>query len=190
MKIRGTVLVVDDEPYVRDSLVSVLRRSGYEVRTANNPEEALRPGTLGGVDAVITDLRMPGQDGLALLRKLSELEPGMPVIVLTGYGTVPSAVECMKAGACDYLLKPASPEALLLILERAISQTTMRRELEYLRSSDGRRSDRREPLGISRGWEEGLELVEAAAPTDTSVLLLGESGARKEGVGPLLHPES
>ncbi|HEY3131556.1 MAG TPA: sigma-54 dependent transcriptional regulator [Acidobacteriota bacterium] len=190
MKIRGTVLVVDDEPYVRDSLVSVLRRNAYEVRTANNPEEALRPGTLGGVDAVITDLRMPGQDGLALLRKLSEIEPAMPVIVLTGYGTVPSAVECMKAGACDYLLKPASPEALLLILERAVGQTTMRRELEYLRSSDGRRSDRREPLGISRGWKEVLELVEAAAPADTSVLLLGESGTGKEEVAQLLHRKS
>ncbi|HEV8132633.1 MAG TPA: sigma-54 dependent transcriptional regulator [Acidobacteriota bacterium] len=190
MKIRATVLVVDDEPYVRDSLVSVLRRNRYQVRTADGSEAALQPGTLGGVDAVITDLRMPGQDGLALLRKLSEIEPVMPVIVLTGYGTVPSAVECMKAGAYDYLLKPASPEALLLLLERALSQSTMRRELDYLRSSEGRRADRREPLGISRAWKEVVELVEAAAPTDTSVLLLGESGTGKEEVAQLLHQKS
>lgn len=190
MKIRATVLVVDDEPYVRDSLVSVLRRNRYQVRTADGSEAALQPGTLGGVDAVITDLRMPGQDGLALLRKLSEIEPVMPVIVLTGYGTVPSAVECMKAGAYDYLLKPASPEALLLLLERALSQSTMRRELDYLRSSEGRRADRRGPLGVSLAWKEVVELVEAAAPTDTSVLLLGESGTGKEEVAQLLHQKS
>lgn len=190
MKTKGSVLVVDDEPYVRDSLVSILRRHHYQVRTADGPAAALRAGILEGIDAVVTDLRMPGEDGLALLRKLSESEPGVPVIVLTGYGTVPSAVECMKAGACDYLLKPVAPEALLLILERALSQSTMRRELEYLRSGRGSQPARRSPLGVSPGWKHIIEMVEATAPSDTSVLLLGESGTGKEEVAQLLHQKS
>lgn len=190
MKTRGSLLIVDDEPYVRESLVSVLRRHSYNVRTANSADEALGQGTLEGVDAVITDLRMPGQDGLGLLRRLAESEPATPVIVLTGYGTVPSAVECMKAGAYDYLLKPASPEALLLVLDRAISQSRMRRELEYFRSGRGAQPVRRGPLGVSQGWKQVLEMVEATAPADTSVLLIGESGTGKEEVAQLLHQKS
>ena len=187
MKSRGTVLIVDDEPYVRDSLATVLRRANYSVQTSSGVQEALRPGTLEGLDAVITDLRMPGQDGLVLLRTLAEAEPGVPVIVLTGHGTVPSAVECMKAGAYDYLLKPARPEVLELVLERALRESTMRRELEYLRSRGGRGPAPRRPIGVSPGWTHVVEMIELAASTDTSVLLLGESGTGKEEAAQLLH---
>ncbi len=187
MKNRGTVLIVDDESYVRESLATVLRRARYEVRTAESVQAALQPGKLGGLDAVITDLRMPGQDGLKLLRTLSETEPEVPVIVLTGHGTVPSAVECIKAGAYDYLLKPVRPEVIELILERALSQSTMRRELEYLRARGERGASQRRPIGVSAGWQHVVEMVEIAAPTDTTVLLLGESGTGKEEAAQLLH---
>jgi len=191
MKTRGTVLVVDDEAYVRDSLATVLRRAGYTVQTADSAKAALRPGHMEGLDAVITDLRMPGEDGLKLLQSLAESEPGLPVIVLTGHGTVPSAVECMKAGAFDYILKPVRPEVITLLLERALSQSTMRRELEYLRSRAGRGpAARTRPLGVSPGWKHVLEMVEIAAPTDTTVLLLGESGTGKEEAAHLVHYES
>ncbi len=186
-KSRGTVLIVDDESYVRESLATVLRRARYDVRVAESVQSALLPGTLGGLDAVITDLRMPGQDGLKLLRTLSEGEPGLPVIVLTGHGTVPSAVECMKAGAYDYLLKPVRPEVIELILERALGQSKMRRELEYLRSRGERAGKDRRPIGVSPGWKGVVEMVEIAAPTDTTVLLLGESGTGKEEAAQLLH---
>ncbi|HEY2931402.1 MAG TPA: sigma-54 dependent transcriptional regulator [Acidobacteriota bacterium] len=189
IKFRGTVLIVDDESYVRESLATVLARKGYQVRTAAGVEEALRDGILEGLDAVITDLRMPGTGGLELIRKLAAAAPGLPVIVLTGHGTVPSAVECIKEGAADYLLKPANPEALLLILERALAQSTMRRELEYLRVGN-RRAAHREPQGVSAGWKTVMEMVEAAAPTDTTVLLLGESGTGKEEVAQVLHRRS
>ncbi len=184
---RGTILVVDDESYVRDSLATVLRRAGYDVKVADSAQTALQPGNLDGLDAVITDLRMPGQDGLKLLRALSEAEPALPVIVLTGHGTVPSAVECMKAGAYDYILKPVRPEVIELILARALSQSTMRRELEYLRSRGNRGRNERRPIGVSQGWNRVVELVEIAAPTDTTVLLLGESGTGKEEAAQLLH---
>jgi DNA-binding NtrC family response regulator len=190
MKTRGSLLIVDDEAYVRESLATVLRRAGYVVHAASGVKEALDPGSLEGLDLVVTDLKMPGQDGLKLLRTLSETEPGLPVIVLTGHGTVPSAVECMKAGAFDYLLKPVRPEVLEVIIDRALNQTTMRRELEYLRSPGARGPGRTKPVGNSFAWRQVLELVEAAAPTDTTVLLLGESGTGKEEVATLLHTRS
>jgi DNA-binding NtrC family response regulator len=189
-KHRGTVLIVDDEVYVRDSLATVLRRSGFTVQTADTMEAALRPGTREGVDAVITDLRMPGGDGLKLIRSLVQHEPGLPVIVLTGYGTIPSAVECIKAGASDYLLKPLRPEVIELMLERVLSQSTMRRELEYLRARGGRGLARRKPIGVSAAWMQVMDLVRIAAPTDTTVLLLGESGTGKEEIAHLLHRSS
>ena len=186
-KNRGTVLIVDDESYVRESLATVLRRARYEVRVAESVQAALQPGKLGGLDAVITDLRMPGQDGIRLLRTLSESEPELPVIVLTGHGTVPSAVECIKAGAYDYLMKPVRPEVIELILDRAVSQSTMRRELEYYRTRGERGVGARRPIGVSPGWNRVVELVEIAAPADTTVLLLGESGTGKEEAAQLLH---
>ena len=201
----ATVLIVDDEAYVRDSLATLLDRRGYEVRTAAGAAEALGDGALDGVDAVVTDLKMPGDDGTALLRRLGELDARLPVIVLTGHGTVPSAVECLKLGAADYLLKPVDPDELVVVLERSVGRRDLERELEFLRSTGagagagaaGRAGDGRgertgaagppPPLGESEAWRQVLEMAEMVAPTDTAVLLLGESGTGKEEVAKYIH---
>jgi DNA-binding NtrC family response regulator len=189
-RVRGTVLLVDDEDYVRDSLATLLERRGFAVRTAATADRALADGAAEGADAVVVDLRMPGRDGLELLRELKSRIPGLPVLVLTGHGTVPSAVECMRAGAVDYLLKPADPEELEMALERALDAADLQREVGYLRDASRHPQRGRGPLGESEAWKRVLEMVRAAAPADTSVLLVGETGTGKQEVAKLLHAGS
>jgi len=187
-RVKGTVLLVDDEAYVRDSLATLLERRGFAVRTAASADRALADGAAEGADAVVADLKMPGLSGLELLRELQARVPSLPVVLLTGHGTVASAVECMRAGAFDYLLKPADPEELEVVLGRALATADLEREVGYLRGDAA--AGRRRPLGDSEAWRRVVELVAMAAPADTSVLLVGETGSGKEEVARLLHAES
>ena len=187
----GSVLLVDDEDYVRESLREILARRGFDVRTASSAGEALESGRLDGVEVVLSDLKMPGMDGLQLVTELQARAPHLPVIVLTAHGTVASAVECLQAGAADYLLKPVDAGELVIALERALQQAARSRELSYLRSEHARVAQGPEhqgrPLGRSAAWQEVTRLVELVAASDTSVLLIGESGTGKEEVARLLH---
>ena len=216
---RGTVLLVDDEAYVRDSLAQVFQRKDFMVRTAEGAEEALRGEVYEGVDAAVVDLRMPDGDGLSVLRALKEREPQLPVIILTGHGSVVNAVECLKAGAFDFVQKPADPQELVLLVERAIEDASMRRELSYLRDRDVEASSNVRavdpprtsgtsvvvapgtaqpggggvgdaPLGVSQAWVEVMRLAATVASSDASVLLLGESGVGKEVVARFIHRHS
>jgi DNA-binding NtrC family response regulator len=182
-KTRGRVLVVEDEAYVRDSLVAVLRAGGYEVNPAGSVAEAVALLAKASVDVVLSDLRMPEADGLALVRRMQASSPETPVIILTGHGNVASAVECLRAGASDYILKPADPEALEVALQRALEGRSLRREVRYLRGAVAPA----DPVGESAAWRRVMAMVEAAAPTDSTVLLLGESGTGKELLARLVH---
>ena len=182
----GRVLVVEDEAYVRESLAEMLRERGYEVAEAGSIAEAT--SLLAGlpVDVVLTDFRLPGGDGLQLVKHLQETSPEVPVVVLTGQGTITSAVECLKSGASDYLLKPADPDALEVALTRAIASRALRREVRYLRGT----MEEPEPLGQSPAWRRALEMIDAAAATDAVVLLRGESGTGKDLLARRLHLKS
>lgn len=186
---RGRVLVVEDEIYVRDSLAEMLRARGYEVDVAATVERAVEALGRAPVDVVLTDLKMPGAGGIELIHRMNASSPEIPVIVLTGFGTIASAVECIRGGATDYILKPADPDALEVALERAMSARALKREVTYLRGVSGGSpldgSD--EPVGKSPAWIEVTKMVRAAAPTDSTVLLLGESGTGKELVARMLH---
>jgi DNA-binding NtrC family response regulator len=185
------VLLVDDEDYVRESLQEILVRRGFDVRGAASGGEALEPGRLDGVEVVVSDLKMPGLDGLGLVAELQARAPALPVIVLTAHGTVASAVECLRAGAADYLLKPVDAAELVLAVERALQHAARRRELTYLRDEQARAavdgSGVGSPLGRSAAWQEVTRMVDLLASTDTSVLLIGESGTGKEEVARLVH---
>jgi two-component system response regulator HydG len=140
------------------------------------------------VDVVLSDLRMPGADGLELVRRMQSVAPDVPVVILTGHGNVASAVECLKAGASDYILKPAEPEALEVVLDRALEGRALRREVRYLRSAAAAQSE--VSIGESRAWQRVVGMVEAAAPTDSVVLFTGESGTGKELLARRLHARS
>jgi two-component system, NtrC family, response regulator AtoC len=184
---QGKVLVVEDEAYVRESLAEILRERGYEAVVAATLAEGISLLATLPVDVVLTDFRLPDGDGLELVRQARELAPEVPVVVLTGQGTITSAVECLKSGASDYLLKPADPEALEVALERALAGRALRREVRYLRGAVDRE---REPLGESAAWRRVLEMVDAAAATDAAVLLRGESGTGKDLLARRLHQKS
>jgi DNA-binding NtrC family response regulator len=182
---RGRVLVVEDEAYVRDSLVEMLGSRGFEVSAASSVAEATTALARSPVDVVLTDLKMPGADGLELVKKMQASWPDLPVIVLTGQGTVASAVACLRAGASDYILKPAGPEALEVALERALEARSLRREIRYLRSAIVPEAEA--PTGDSPAWRRVMAMIEAAGATDSTVLLVGESGTGKELLARRLH---
>jgi two-component system response regulator HydG len=181
---RGSLLIVEDEAYVRDSLASLLERRGFAVAVAGSVEEVLAARRWEGVDLVLSDLKLPGRSGRDLV---GELAPdGPPVVVLTGHGTVSSAVECMRAGAADYLLKPVDADELVLVVERALESRRLAREVRYLRRAAGT-DGRGEPVGVSAAWQAVVAMMRLAAPATTPVLLAGESGTGKEEAARLLH---
>jgi DNA-binding NtrC family response regulator len=184
---RGRVLVVEDEAYVRDSLVAMLQAKGFDAEPAVSAAEAVALVARAPVDLVLSDLRMPGGDGLELVRRLQAGSPEIPIIILTGHGNVASAVECLKAGASDYVLKPADPEALEVSLQRALDARSLRREVRYLR---GALAPMAEPVGDSAPWRSVMAMVDAAAAADATVLLIGESGTGKELLARRLHRQS
>jgi DNA-binding NtrC family response regulator len=179
------VLVVEDEAYVRDSLVEILRARSFDASASASVLDALELLSRAPVDVVLSDLRMPNEDGLELVRRMQSTTPDVPVLILTGHGTVTSAVECLKAGALDYILKPVEPDALELALERALEGRALRREVRYLRSAVA--GDASAVVGESAAWLRAMAMVAAAAPTDSGVLLTGESGTGKELLARRMH---
>ncbi len=184
---RGRVLVVEDEAYVRTSLGELLRARGYDVDLSATVDGAFESLGRSPVDVVLTDLKMPAADGLDLVRRMQGAYPDLPVVVLTGQGTIASAVACIKAGAIDYILKPADPDALEMALDRALRTRALRREVDYLRSEEDDPGGTTLPVGTSPAWIEVMKKVRSAAPSDATVLLLGESGTGKELVARLIH---
>jgi DNA-binding NtrC family response regulator len=184
------ILVVDDEPDMAESTELTLERAGHEVVVANEGAKALELVTSEQPELVVTDLRMPGLDGLELIQELRSRNLEMPVIVLTGYASVDSAVEAMRKGAVDYLAKPFVPEELLLRVERALAWRHLTDENRYLREQAAAAAERSEMIGTSPALREVLRVVAKVAPTDTRVLVTGESGTGKELVARTIHRQS
>ncbi len=180
------VLVVDDEESSRKGLKSILTRDGYRVEEAADGVEALEKARSFRPAVVIADLVMPKMDGLELLRSLQEDLPFCAIILLTGQGTIETAVQAMKAGAYDYLTKPVDFTRLPLILEKALERSRMGREVALLRRQLGDAPGRM-LLGRSAGMQEVAKQIELAAETNAPILVLGESGTGKELVARMLH---
>lgn len=187
----GKVLVVDDEANARTALAEILREEGYSVETAADGFKALARAETFQPDIVLTDLKMPGMDGVELLRKLHGQEPGYPeVIVMTAFGAVETAVLAMRAGALDYLTKPLNTDELLVVLKRAFERVHLHREASRLREQLKDRYGFDNLIGSSPEMQRVFKSIAQTAPSRATVLLSGESGTGKELVAAALHHHS
>jgi two-component system response regulator AtoC len=182
------VLVVDDERKMRRVMQMLFERMGLESYGAETADEALARARAERVDLVVTDLRMPGMDGLELLAQLRELDPDVPVIVMTAYGTVETAIEAMKRGAVDYVLKPFDIDALELIVRRTLDMRRLQSEHRFFRDQEREREPAFvELVGSSPAMQSLYALVRRVAPTRSPVLVTGETGTGKELVAHAVH---
>ena len=184
------LLVVDDDQEFRDTLRTRFARRGFEVRSADSGEEALGLAELRNFDVAVFDMMMPGISGLELLRRFKTDHPECEVILLTGQGTIETAVEAMKLGAYDYLQKPFPLKDLEEVVTRAYERRNLRKENTQLKAILERSLPASEMIGRSPAMQEVFRLIERAGPSDKAILILGESGTGKELVARALHRHS
>ena len=184
---KGSILVVDDEANARTALAELLRDEGYEVATAADGFKALGKFHHHGPDVVLTDLKMPGMNGVDLLARLVEAEHECEVILMTGFGAVETAVAAMRAGAFDYLTKPVNFDELVVQVERAIKSRRLASEVKQMRQRLTSRSELGNIIGASPAMAEVFEVIKQVGPSRASVLITGESGTGKELVAEALH---
>ncbi len=181
----GRILVVEDEEKLRRVIELQLRSAGFEVDQAGTAEEAMRLAERA--DAVLTDLRLPGKDGLALLADLRRQNSHTPVIVMTAFGSVETAVLAMKSGASDFLLKPFSLDHLTAVLVKALELRALRDENRDLKEELGRRYEFANIVGRSACMQDIFATITRVAPTRATVLLAGESGVGKDLIARAIH---
>ena len=179
------ILIVEDEEKLRRVLELQLQSAGFEVEQAGAAEEGLR--LADRADLILTDLRLPGMDGLELLAQLRRQNLLTPVIVMTAFGTVEAAVEAMKAGAVDFLLKPFSLDHLMAVVNKALEMRALRDENRKLREELGWRYELDNIIGGSQAMQEVFSTLLRVAPTRATVLLAGESGVGKDLIARALH---
>ncbi len=181
------ILVVDDEGAIRDSLRMILEYEDYQFVGAATGQEGIAAVQRERPDLVLLDIKMPGMDGLEVLRKLHALDETLPVVMISGHGTTATAVEAIRSGALDFLDKPLSSERVIVTLQNALRQSELRSENRELKLA---MESKYEIVGQSPALRKVLEAVQRAAPTNATVMLLGESGVGKELVARTVHRNS
>ncbi|MBY0278959.1 sigma-54 dependent transcriptional regulator [Candidatus Binatia bacterium] len=184
------ILLVEDEANMVRTLSRILERAGYEVATAANGKEALEILDREVVDVLITDLNMPVMDGMALLRSMQELVSRPATVVLTGYGTIQSAVDAMKLGASDYLIKPCNPDDLKIVIDRQLELRSLRREVANLKREVQRYQRYGELIGDDPAMQRIYQIIATVSQNKSTVLITGASGTGKELVARTLHAKS
>jgi DNA-binding NtrC family response regulator len=184
------ILIIDDEESIRDSCTQVLKKQGYGAKAARDGEEGLKFFKKEFFHLVFLDLKLPGIDGMEVLNKIKEENPGTPVIIITGYASITSAVECMKRGAFDYLAKPFGPEELRILTKKALESRkiyfeniSLRKELEDISEFDM-------VVGKSKVMEKVMDIIKRISSSDSTVLITGESGTGKELLAREIHKHS
>jgi two-component system response regulator HydG len=190
MKEKPRILVVDDEESHRIMLRAVLRDEGYEVAEATDGAEAVKAVEQQPFDLILLDLRMTTMDGIEALAEVRKISPLVPVLIMTAYASVKTAVEALKAGAFEYLTKPLDTDELKILMEKALEFYHLRTENMALKERLGDRFDFSKIIGRSPKMKEVFETLSLVSPTDATVLILGESGTGKELVANSIHQNS
>jgi DNA-binding NtrC family response regulator len=187
---QGRILVVDDEVNARTALAELLRDEGFEVETAADAFKALGKYDAFSPHLVLTDLKMPGMDGIELVKKIQSMEDSAAVVVMTAFGAVSSAVEAMRSGAVEYLTKPLNFDELLLVVDRVLENQALRAETRRLRQRLRDKVAPRNIVGSSPPMNRVFEIVDQVAPSKATVLITGESGTGKELIASAIHQRS
>jgi two-component system NtrC family response regulator len=182
-----TILIVDDEKNYLRVLSAVLEEEGYEVLTALGGREALEIQETSDLDLTLTDMKMPGMDGIKLLENIKAKDPDLPVIMMTAHGTIDKAVEAMQKGAYSYILKPFDNERLIIYVKKAVAMFQVVKENRRLRDEVKSQYRFGNFIGKSKAMREVFEMIRKVAPANASVLVEGESGTGKELVAKSIH---
>jgi DNA-binding NtrC family response regulator len=186
----ANILIVEDEPRMRRLLEISMGEDGHNVQTVEDAEKGLAFLRKETADLVVTDLKLPGMNGLEFLQEVKRLNPGLPFIVMTAYGSVETAVDAMKAGASDYVLKPFTMAEMKLVINKELDVQQVRDENQRLKEALGKRYHFQNIVGRSKKMQEVLALVERVAPTNSTVLIGGESGVGKDLIARAIHQNS
>ncbi|MGL6267524.1 MAG: sigma-54-dependent transcriptional regulator, partial [Chitinophagaceae bacterium] len=183
----SNILIIDDEKSIRKTLSEILSYEGYKIEEAGDGEEGLKKFQEKVYDVVLCDIKMPKMDGLEFLDKAGESNPDVPVIMISGHGTIETAVEAVKKGAYDYIAKPPDLNRLLITIRNAMDKTNLVTEAKVLRRKVSRVD---EMIGQSSAIIKIKDTIDKVAPTDARVLITGENGSGKELVARWLHEKS
>jgi DNA-binding NtrC family response regulator len=184
------ILVIDDEESIRDSMSLVLRKEGYRVETAASGRAGLNLFGAEAFQVAFVDLKLPGTTGLDVLNRIKEADPETPVIIITGYASIESAVEAMKRGAFDYMTKPFTPEEVRVVTRKALETRRLVFENMSLRRELEAKTEFELVVGKSRAITQVLDVVRRVSPTESTILITGESGTGKELVAREIHRHS
>ncbi len=182
-----TILIVEDKQSMADMLGRTLRSEGFSVLSAMTVKDGLDALSRENISAVITDLKLPDGDGMAIVKTISQVSPFIPVIVMTAFGSIEIAVSAIKEGAYDFITKPFNPDHFILILRRALEERTVQKENLVFRNEFQKFLKMPEMVGVSEQWNMVMEKIRKVAPLKTTVLVLGESGTGKELVARAIH---
>ncbi|MFC1885599.1 sigma-54-dependent transcriptional regulator [Thermodesulfobacteriota bacterium] len=184
------ILIVDDELIMRESLSGWLQRDGHYIETAVSGEEALKKLKINRFDILLVDIKMEGMSGMEVLRHVQENDPDVAVIMITAYGSISSAIEAMKNGAYDYLLKPFDPNELGVLIEKAVERQAQALENLFLKEQYKDRVRFESMIGQSRPMQEVFDLIGNVAPMNSTVLITGETGTGKGLAAKAIHTNS
>lgn len=185
--VRERILVVDDEEDTRNLLADILKRGGYAVSVLPDGPSAIEEASKNLFNLVFVDLKMPGMDGIEVIKQIRKIKPDLMIILLTGYGTIDSAVRAMKAGAYDYITKPFQIDEILMMAKRALEHQRLQTENIILKKTLENKYRFENFIGVSRSMERVYEIIERVADSDSTVLIQGESGTGKELVAKTIH---